>query len=178
MVVSIGVSADWQRDLVVTWAAPVAGEPRRIGRKQDYLALAVDVFVDLPVREDGLVAVTGQVDAYRYDFGRDLPPSAGLASAARFWPAGQKEYSGVGALAELGVRYAAYGAVVGADWFDAAGAVGDEGDLFACFGGPVWWVAGHEANLKLQVGLSRAGYAEPGRDEWIFGSSLQTQMLF
>ncbi len=173
-VLSAGVSADWQDDLNVTWAPAVADQRRKVARRGDYLALAVDLLADLPLTDDGGTALTAQAAlySYRHDAGRLR------AGEERFLPGGSPSPSGTALFVELGLRRDTLALQLGADWFAARHTPGDDGDLLAIYGGPAWWWLGHDANLKLQVGASRQGLAAAEQERWRASAALQLQLLF
>jgi hypothetical protein len=145
-IVSLGVSADWQKDLNVDLDA--AGGVRD---RDDYFALAADLFWDLPLDSGGLLGLAGQVDFFYYDHG--------------------EEYTGYGLLSELGLRYDRVELLVCLDWFDSNGS--DVGDLLFVYGGFNFWWLGHSTSIKLQAGESK----KDGGD-WSIAGQVQVQLLF
>ena len=168
-VLSFGVSADWQRDLNVTWKPAQNGAVREIDERKDYFAVAADMFFDLPVDEDGLFGLCGQLNFYYYDHGS----REGDAAASSFYAGDSKLYTGVGLFTEAGLRYDAYELVFGLDWFEALEAEGDAGDMLSVLGGLNWWWLAHSTSLKAQLGVTQ----QDGGD-WKFKAVLQAQLLF
>jgi len=160
---SFGFSSDWQKDLNVH--SPVFGQPIQ---RDDYLALAGDLFFDLPLGHERLLALTGQVDFFYYDYGGTETLYHNGKDAA-FNP----NYTGYGLLSEIGLRYDAYEILACLDWFEATEAEDNKGDLLSLYGGFNWWWRGHATSLKLQMGSSRAD----GND-WVPAGKIQIQLLF
>ena len=127
-VLSLGVSADWQKDLNVDLDATGA-----VQKRHDYFALAADLFWDLPLDSGGRLGLSGQVDFFYYDHG--------------------EEYSGYGLLSELGLRYDRFEILFCLDWFESDRS--DEGDLLFVYGGFNFWWLGHSTSIKLQAGESK-----------------------
>lgn len=150
-IVSFGVSADWQKDVNVI----LEGDPAVLKERQDYVAVALDAFMDLPLDDRGVMGLAGQFDFYYYQHGEDA------------------EGTGFGFLFELGLRYDAYEVVVCADWFNATELDGDAGDLLAVYGGFNWWWFGHSTSLKVQLGGTKEGDAD-----WGLAGHIQAQFLF
>ncbi len=173
-IVSFGFSADWQNRLNVHRnpgvTDPAAGN--FVESHADYLAVAGDVFVDLPLSEDRLLGLTGQFDFYYYDHG-DRKNLADGSPRSYYGLEGTGEYTGYGFLSELGVRYDTYAAVLSLDWFDATQTEGDLGDLLAVYGGLNWWWLGHSTSLKLQ-----AGAAKRDGGDFAFEGIVQAQLLY
>ncbi|NOZ87325.1 MAG: hypothetical protein GXP49_13865 [Deltaproteobacteria bacterium] len=168
-VLSFGFSADWQRDLNVTWKQAQAGKIREIGSRTDYFAVAGDLFFDMPVDNEGLVGLCGQVNMYYYDHG-----SRSKTSAINSFYAGDSGlYTGVGLFTEAGIRYDAYELMFGLDWFEALKSVGDQGDLLTVLGGLNWWWLAQSTNLKIQFGVTQLE-----KQDWDFKAILQAQLLF
>ena len=63
-ILSLGLSADWQKDLNVDLDTNGATE-----RRGDYFALSVDLFWDLPLDTSRRLGLSGQVNFYYYDHG-------------------------------------------------------------------------------------------------------------
>jgi len=161
-ILSFGVSADWQKDLNVELDA--GGD---VSGHEDYFAIAADVFCDLPLDDDKLLGLAGQVNFYYYDHG-DRRTS--------FYASGDKsgaEYTGYGLLSELGLRYDMFELLFSVDWFEATESDADQGDLLSLYGGFNFWWFGHSTSIKLQAGGSKKDGGE-----WGFVGQLQAQLLF
>ncbi len=168
-IVSIGVSADWQPELngKLTVSNATDRTQDTYTDKSDYYAIAADVFVDYPIRPDGLMAATGQVDFYYYNHGERAGSYYADAKSAG-------EYTGYGIASEVGVRYDKWEPVLSVDWFDATESTGDAGDTLAIYGGVNWWYMGHAANVKLQFGGSK----KDGAEDFTLAALAQVQLLF
>ncbi len=168
-IISLGVSADWQKDLNVT-LRQTTGE---LESRADYFALAADVFFDLPLDNAKLLGLSGQANFVMYDHGDRRAYSDG--SARRFFATGgaASEYTGYGMMSELGLRYDRYEVVACLDWYEATEADGDSGDLIAIYGGLNYWLSGHSASLKFQFGQTKPN----GTSFGTFGQ-IQAQLLF
>ncbi len=173
-IVSVGASFDWQKDLNVHRNVGQTNPAADgfVENRQDYWAMAADIFVDFPLSEDKLMGLTGQVDFYYYNHG-DMTNLADGQPRSFYGLKPGSEYTGMGIMSELGVRYDAYEALVSVDWFNATESEGDAGDYLAIYGGFNWWWLGHSTSLKLQLGASKAN----GGDFGLMGI-LQTQLLF
>ncbi len=169
-IVSFGLSADWQKDLNVS----LTQGDGDLSRRRDYFALAADVFVDLPIDENGLMGLCGQINFYYYDHGdRRLHPDTTARSLYDVLDdTYTSEYTGFGIMSELGFRYSSYEAIMSVDWFDSTKAEGDLGDLLSIYGGINWWMYGHSTSLKLQMGGSKIN----GSD-WGAAAQIQVQLL-
>ncbi|RME28669.1 MAG: hypothetical protein D6806_02530 [Deltaproteobacteria bacterium] len=168
-ILSMGVSFDWQPDLNVSF-----DEAGQISGRSDYLALAADLFFDLPLTGDGRLGTTGQVDFYYYDHGRLGSYSDGSPASFYSGESGCATCtSGLGLAAEAGLRYGAWEVLGLLDWFSARDTPGDQGDLLAIAGGINWWWRGHATSIKLQAGAT----SKDGGD-WGFSGRLQIQLLF
>jgi hypothetical protein len=116
-----------------------------------YWALAADALVDIPVGENALVFTAA---GYHYGSGGALMPA------------------GTGAWADLGYRIGSWEPIVAAELY--APREGDAGRRLAPMGGLNWWIDGHAANLKLQVGAVQLD----GADSWAPQAVLQSQVAF
>jgi hypothetical protein len=174
-VVSIGASVDWQRALNVEWdelpgttGLEPPPEARGIAGRSDYLAVAGDVFWDYPIGARRIMSLNGQVNLYYFDHGDRSDGNTFYDSV------GSRAYTGLGLMSELGFRYDAFQPLVTFDWFDSTEAAADaQGDYMAVMGGLNYWMFGHSANFKVQVGGSRADGGE-----WGVSGTLQGQLLF
>ncbi len=161
-ILSLGLSADWQKDLNVELDAGGSGAGR-----EDYFALAADLFWDLPLDAARRLGLSGQVDFFYYDHG-DRRDS--------FYAAGEgfkSEFSGYGLLSELGLRYDMFELVFCLDWFEATDSDADAGDLLSVYGGFNFWWFGHSTSIKLQLGESKKDGGG-----WGFVGQAQVQLLF
>lgn len=161
-ILSLGLSADWQKDLNVELDA--AGD---VQGREDYLALVADLFWDLPLDAGKRLGLSGQVNFFYYDHG-DRRTSFYASGGAS-----NSEYSGYGLLSELGVRYDMFELVLCLDWFEATESDADAGDLLSVYGGFNFWWFGHSTSIKLQMGQSK----QDGGD-WGFVGHVQVQLLF
>lgn len=163
-VLSLGVSGDFQPDLVVnTNAAGTA-----VTSRSAYYALSGDVFADIPVNPEATMSATGQVNAYYYalgDRGQNTVVSSGV--------------SGIGLSAEAGFRYERIEPLVLVDWFNPTkNATGNEtGKLLGLYGGVNYWVNAHTFNVKAQFGAAKAG-AATGDGAWKMAALAQLQLSF
>lgn len=199
-VLSIGGSVDWQKDVNVvlsdlpadqqmadaTAVAKAAGNygpllTRGIACTDDYVALAADLFWDIPIGETGLMSLNGQVNFVRFDYGDRENPMAwyNLSSDA-------VTFSGYGLLSELGFRYNRCQPVILVDWYESEGGYStnaitgasghdeDLGDVLGLYGGFNYWLFGHTTSLKIQFGSARTN----GSDDWTMSGRFQAQLLF
>ncbi len=155
-VLSVGGSVDWQRGLNAIWAdQPAAGTLREVAETEDYFAISGDVFWDIPLSEDRLLAVSGQLNLYLYDHGDRSSPLAYYNTSNN-----TVNYTGVGIASEVGVRYDFLEPIVCLDWYNS-GKVPDGleelGDYLAIYGGVNWFWMAHAVTFKLQVGASSEG---------------------
>lgn len=169
-ILSLGFSADWQPDLNVTLRQTTGV----VADRDDYLALAADVFFDLPLDDDRLLGLAGQVDFYYYDHGdrrlySDGTPRSFYGTDAAY----ASSYTGAGIASEIGLRYDAWEVLAALDWFEAREAEGNAGDLLSAYGGVNWWWLAHATSIKLQAGATK----RDGGD-WGFSAQLQAQLLF
>jgi len=171
-VLAFGVSADWQKDLNVSLDAD-----GNLRRRDDYWAVAADVFLDLPLLESKQLALTGQLNVYYYDHGdRRGQTSPDGETISRSWygaEGGGSEYSGVGLLSELGLRWDWLGVYEATDWFHATESSSGEGDYLSEYGGLIFWWFGHGTSIKLESG----GIQRDGGDWQVFARA-QVQLLF
>ena len=168
-VVAFGASIDWQNNVNVEWKNAPASGVRGVRDRSDYLAVAGDVFWDVPVGPRGLMSLNGQVNFYRYDHGDRRTANAyynGAASAGRL-------YTGWGISSEAGFRYDFIQPLVRFDRYQSTEATGDLGDYTAVAGGLNTWLSGHATSLKIE-----AGAAKEHGGEWIMTGTLQAQLLF
>jgi len=157
-VLSFGVSMDWQRDLNVSRNVGESDPslPSFVVSRDDYLAVAADAFLDLPLTRDRRWGLAGQLNFYYYDHGSRRNLTDGL-SGSFYGLDGGSEYTGYGFLGEVGIRYDQWEVVANVDWFDATRADGSEGDLLSVYGGFNWWWRGHATNIKVQAGATKLG---------------------
>lgn len=114
-----------------------------------YYALAFDALADIPFGKNGLVAT---VNAYYYGPGGVIP-------------------EGVGVWADLGYRIRKIEPLVEFEYYTPS----DEGnERIGVFGGANYWIKGHAANVKLQVG---AVDVETQKD-WATEILMQGQVMF
>jgi hypothetical protein len=174
-VLAIGGSVDWQRELNVRWGELPSGtgmeppsETRRIAERSDYLAAAGDLFWDIPLGEQRIMSLGGQVNFYYFDHGD-------RSDGDTYYDAiGSNAYTGIGLMSELGFRYDAFEPLVMFDWYDSTEAATEaQGDYMAVMGGLNYFLFGHSVNFKLQVGGARVD----GGD-WGVAGTLQGQLLF
>ncbi|MBN1336167.1 MAG: hypothetical protein JXB39_09415 [Deltaproteobacteria bacterium] len=165
-VLSVGLSADWQAD------AFYAVDPHDLTDPLDdrwsteaYLGLAADVYADLPL-EGGERAVNAQAAFYRYDHG----DASVLVDSAR---GAIQPMSGMGGFVEGGYRIGTWEPLLCAEMYDVSDA--EASDYLAILGGLAWWYQGHAANVKAEIGASRAGGSE---SDFSLAGTLQTQLLF
>lgn len=164
-VLSIGIAADTQPDIVA------GGET--------YYALGADVFWDIPLGDD---RVSGQVDLVHYRGLDGKVPQLDTNGQPVVDAAGNPvlvdaltDTTGTGVLFDCGYAFGKWEPLVALAWFHPEGA-DFQGDLLGVHLGLNYWMEGHAANVKLDLGLVKAA----GRD---FGDAtrsltLQTQLLF
>ncbi|HET6346526.1 MAG TPA: hypothetical protein VFH51_16455 [Myxococcota bacterium] len=146
---SVGASASYQPDTHVLGA----------GRLGDTRALAVDVFVDLPLDAAGSRAVTGQVDYFHLDAGADHPQS------------------GHAVFAEAGMRFDRVEPTASFEWVDPRGA--PVGSFLAVRGGLAYWLRGTQCHVKVDFGAQGTGAAgTPAHRALRFVARAQTQVAF
>ena len=140
---SVGVSADYQPDAIAGSAAPA-----------DYLALAADVFTEIPWSAD--VELVMQAIVYRHAQGDAQPDN-----------------NGYGFFFEGGLRYRMVSVVTMEEYFhgETAGH-----DALAVHGGVNWWVRGHNMNLKADFAWTRSG--DLARTPDGYAGTLQTQLFY
>ena len=161
-ILSLGLSADWQKDLNVDLDGAGGVEERG-----DYFALSADLFWDLPLDAGRRLGLSGQVNFYYYDHGdRERSFYEALEGF-------HSEYTGYGLLSEAGLRYDAFEVLLSLDWFEATRADGNAGDLLSIYGGFNFWWLGHAASIKLQ-----AGEEKKDGGAWRFTAHVQAQLLF
>lgn len=163
-VLSVGVSADVQPDMVVVLNAARTV----VASRSAYWALAGDVFADIPVNPEASMSATGQVNAYYYNYGdrsQNVIVSPGV--------------TGVAMSVEAGFRYERIEPLVLFDWFDPTkNAAGDQtGRLVGIYGGVNYWVSAHAFNVKAQFGAAQAGTAT-GKGEFKLAGLAQAQLSF
>lgn len=177
-VLSVGVSVDWQKDLNAKWGAKpdAPADPndplptRSIDSRDDYLAVAGDIFADIPLDAKKLWSLNGQVNFYFYSFGDRKDGDTWLDSTGD-----AASYTGVGLSSELGLRYDRYQPVILVDWYNAIKAPGgNTGDFLGIYGGFNYWLFGHSTSIKVQFG----GESLNGNDDWGLAGKLQAQLLF
>jgi len=182
-VFSIGVSADWQRDLNAVWepySVTVAElrDSRKVASREDYWAVAGDLFFDVGIDDEGEIGAAGQVNVYYYYHGSrgGMAPAPHEDLELAYYGGDPRMYTGIGLFGELGFRYDMYELIFGLDWFaalEAGGEDSDRGDLLNVFGGlNLWWLA-HATSIKLQAGATQ----EDGSD-WKLKIQFQAQLLF
>ncbi|MDJ0762904.1 MAG: porin [Myxococcota bacterium] len=173
-ILSVGASLDWQRNLNVEWGAipTLPGETRPIADRSDYLAVAADVFWDLPLDGLKLMSLNGQVNFYYYDYGD-------RSDGNTYWdtidPAGVYS-TGVGISSEVGFRYDAFQPLVLFDFYNATKAPEaneDLGDIMGIYGGFNYWLFGHATSIKAQFGAMKKNGGDFG-----MSGTLQAQLLF
>ncbi len=178
-ILSFGASVDWQRELNVTYSGVDAEGAFIVDDRKDYLAVAGDVFWDIPLGAQKLMSLNGQVNFYYYDHGDrdDVFAYYNTILDAR-------SFTGIGISSEIGFRYDAFQPVVLFDWFrttesisdtvaTALGLGDDPGDFMGIYGGFNYWLFAHSTTFKLQVGSAKVN----GGD-WTLAAILQAQLLF
>ena len=151
-IVTLGVGFDGQPDAVLDSQ----------GNHAMYSAFSGDLFVDYPINDKmELIAQT----AFVY-FDRGYADSRSEDGESRVLA--EDPGTGMGAFGELGFRYDKYQPVVSGEWFSA-----DAGAEYTNLRfGLNYWLAGHNANVKLEYGLLDA--TNDGKS----AVTLQTQLLF
>ncbi len=172
-VLAIGAAFSMQPGHNIAYGAPApptAEDPTPLlpmDSEGAYMGIAADVFWDIPLNADKTRSLNGQVNWVMYDFGD--------RTDANTWYdyTGSGSYSGMGIMAEAGVRFDAIQPVVAFDWYDSTKAATDEtGDYLGINGGVNWWIHGHSASLKL-VG----GAASVSGGDMIPSVTIQSQLL-
>ncbi len=148
--VCVGAGVDYQGEAILMETTDEDGNLD--GSVEDYLGIAADVFVDLPMA-DPTRALTGQADFYMFDFGE--------ANAA----------NGMGLFADLGFRVNRIQPVLSYELWDYAES--DDADMMRFLGGVNWWYLAHNANIKAQLGATLEGEADPA-----FAAAVQSQFYF
>ncbi len=113
-------------------------EPDAFGDGSHYYAFGGDLFMDIPLGDNRL---SGQL-AYVYYGGADHPGA------------------GMGALFDLGYAFGKLEPIVVLDWFAPRGASSASDHMLGGHVGLNWWLHGHNANIKLQLGMVH----EPGEE--------------
>jgi len=109
-------------------------QPNAFGDSSHYYAFGGDVFLDVPMKKNRL---SGQVN-YVYYGGADNPTA------------------GMGVLFDLGYAIGKIEPLIAVDWFMPRGAADSFGDhLFGGHVGLNWWLHGHNASIKLDLGMVR-----------------------
>ena len=175
-VLSIGASIDWQKDQNITFdpvpGAPAAGAPtpvRGVDETSDYVGVAGDVFLDLPLGQRKVMSLNGQVNFYYYNYGD-------RSDGDTYWDAsGNKSaYTGLGIMSEIGFRYQAFQPLFLFDWYNSTKAADDDtGDYMGIFGGFNYWMLGHSVSFKAQFGADKSSGGDFG-----MAAKIQSQLLF
>lgn len=129
-------------------------QPEAFGKDTMQLAIGGDVFFDLPMGGNRL---SGQAAFVFY--GGDGNPNEGM-----------------GALFDIGYAFGDWEPILAVDWFKPEAASDFEGHFLGTHLGLNWWMQGHNANIKLDIGLIK----DKGRafgDASIVGT-IQTQLFF
>ncbi|MDP7111329.1 MAG: hypothetical protein QGH45_05170, partial [Myxococcota bacterium] len=138
---------------VVSIGAAFDAQPEAFGGADAYYAFGGDFFLDVPMGGNRL---SSQVN-YVY-YGGSANPDAGM-----------------GVLFDLGYAIGKLEPLVAVDWFMPRGAAGGDDHLFGGHVGLNWWLIGHRASIKLDLGIVK----EPG--EGISNAArvatIQTQLL-
>lgn len=181
-VLAFGGSVDWQKDLNVIWddIPDTEGSMREVAKIEDYFAAAGDIFWDLPLGVDRLLAISGQVNLYYYNHGDRSDRSASYYDTS----ANAVNFSGIGIASELGLRYNAFEAIACLDFFNSTRVpegYDDIGDYLALYGGLNYFWMAHAVTFKLQAGAQRKGRYSTDRSDVInefapFGT-FQAQLL-
>ncbi len=173
-VLSFGVSFDWQPDLNVQYAtrAPDADPetPDRPIAYSDYVAVAGDVFWDLPFGENKILSANGQMDFYYFNHG-DRRTSTGN------WyyntVGNSLNYTGWGMFGEYGIRYSKFQGLFSMDVYDSTEADGKTGDYLMFAGGFNYYLLAHATTLKLEIGADKSG-----DNDWKAAMKFQLQLVF
>jgi len=181
-VLAVGGSVDWQKDLNVIWdeVPDTAGSMREVAEIEDYFAAAGDVFWDLPLSADRLLATGGQINFYYYNHGDRSQNAVAYYNTA----ANSVDFSGIGIASEIGLRYNAFEAIVCFDWYNSTKVPEDYdelGDYLALYGGLNYFWMAHAVTFKLQAGAQKTGRYSEDRSDIInkfapFGT-FQAQLL-
>lgn len=141
------------RKKVVSFGAAFDVQPEAFGGADAYYAFGGDFFVDVPM---GAHRLSGQLD-YVY-YGGSANPDAGM-----------------GVLFDLGYAIGRLEPIVAVDWFMPRGAAGGDDHLFGGHVGLNWWLVGHRANIKLDLGIVKEGGESIGNAARVM--TVQTQLL-
>jgi hypothetical protein len=180
-VLAVGGSVDWQKGLNVIWddVPASAGSMREVAEIKDYFAAAGDVFWDLPLSADRLLATSGQINFYYYNHGDRSDALAYYSSSAN-----AANYSGIGIASELGIRYDAVEPIVCLDWYNSnkvPDGYDDLGDYLALYGGINYFWMAHSLTFKLQAGAQKTGRYSVDRSEIVYKfapfGTVQAQLL-
>jgi len=138
---------------VVSLGAAFDAQPEAFGGADAYYAFGGDFFLDLPLGKNRL---SGQVN-YVY-YGGSANPDAGM-----------------GVLFDLGYAIGKLEPLVAVDWFMPRGAAGGDDHLFGGHVGLNWWLIGHRASIKFDLGIVK----EPGEgiSDAARVATIQTQLL-
>ncbi|MCK6545977.1 OprO/OprP family phosphate-selective porin [Myxococcota bacterium] len=121
--------------------------------RKPYMAFAADVFADLPMGETNELA--GQVSFYYWNNGEGASTT------------------GIGLLAEVGYRIDKIEPVASFDIFMPSDDAAAAGKSMNWRVGANYWIDKHRANVKLDLGQTKAGDGDPG-----FVVNLQSQLFF
>lgn len=135
----------------LSFAGAVDLEPA-YGEGEDFAwSAAADVFADIPMGDNGVVATA----VYQIHGPDGAMPE------------------GMGAWGDLGYRIGTVEPLVAGEWYQSEEA-DDVGDRMAVMGGVNWWMKSHNISLKFQVGASQVD----GSDTWSTEAILQNQFAF
>ncbi len=138
---------------VVSFGAAFDVQPEAFGGADAYYAFGGDFFMDVPM---GANRLSGQVD-YVY-YGGSANPDAGM-----------------GVMFDLGYAFGRLEPIVALDWFMPRGAASADDHIFGGHVGLNWWLVGHRANIKLDLGIVKEGGEAMGDAARVM--TIQTQLL-
>jgi hypothetical protein len=138
---------------VVSLGAAFDAQPEAFGGADAYHAFGGDLFLDVPMGDNRL---SGQLN-YVY-YGGSANPDAGM-----------------GVLFDLGYAIGKLEPLLAVDWFMPRGAADGSDHLIGGHVGLNWWLIGHRASIKLDLGIIK----EPGEgiSDAARVATIQTQLL-
>jgi len=137
---------------ILSFGASFDLQPGVGGENRDelYSAFALDAFADIPMGDNGIVST---LNIYSFGSGGALPEGFG------WW-------------ADFGYRIKNIEPLIAIECYTPKD--GDAGKRQAILGGLNWWINGHNASLKFQLGTEKLN----GAEEWTKTGDIQVQVFF
>ncbi len=138
---------------VVSFGAAFDVQPEAFGGADAYFAFGGDLFLDVPMNKNRL---SGQL-AYVYRGGSANPDA------------------GMGLLFDLGYAIGKLEPLIAVDWSMPRGAAGDDDHLIGGHVGLNWWLVGHRASIKIDLGIVKESGESMSNAARV--ATIQTQLL-